>query len=158
MQILELNKKQINNQIDNEIKTNQERYLLKNKLSISGDEFDFELYKDGLRLKDNKFDNFIPNGDIFSIRSIKLFKIEFYIYIGLSLLAFTFWWILGIIISIYTFAQWWASKKVVLLTNKGQVTLTFNDDNIKSNFLKELKNIHPNAFSIKKWFKFRKES
>lgn len=131
---------------------------MNNKLKVNKEEYSFEIFEDGLRLYNNNSDKFIPNKDIFSIRYISLFKIEFYIYCFLSLLAFTFWWGLGIILSLYTFAQYYANKRVVLLTTKGQIICAFNDDLVKVGFVNEFKKNYPEAFKIKKWFQFRKEN
>lgn len=127
------------------------------KLKVNKEDYSFEVFEDGIRLQNNETDKFIPNKDIFSIRYISLFKIEFYIYCCLSLLAFTFWWILGIILSLYTFAQFYANKRVVLLTTKGQIICSFSDELDKNIFLQDLKKNYPEAFKIKKWFQFRKE-
>ena len=128
------------------------------KLKVNKEEYSFEIYEDGIRLQNNEDDKFIPNKDIFSVRYISLFKVEFYVYCSVSLLAFTFWWVLGLIMSLYTFAQYYANKRIVLLTTKGQIICSFENDLDKMVFIKDLKANYPEAFKFKKWFQFRKEN
>lgn len=127
------------------------------KLKIENEEYDFEIITNGIRIFNKTIDKFIPNNEIFSLRYISLFKIEFYSYIGISIASFGLWWLIGLILSLYTFGQYWANKRIVLLTNKGQIVLVFGSDLDKSIFVKNYKNTNPNAFKIKKWFQFRKE-
>ncbi len=127
------------------------------KLYIGKEEYSFEILETGIRILNKDEDKFIPNKEIFSLRYISLFKIEFYAYCFVSVLAFGFWWVLGIIMSLYTLAQFFANKRVVLLTTLGQVVFKFNDEVDKKYFLNELKKYYPDAFRIKKWFQFRKE-
>lgn len=127
------------------------------KLYIGEEEYSFEIHETGIRVLNNEEDKFIPNKDIFSLRYISLFKIEFYLYCFVSVIAFGFWWVIGLIMSLYTFAQFIANKKVVLLTTLGQIVFTFNDEFDKKYFLNEFKKTCPESFRIKKWFQFRKE-
>lgn len=127
------------------------------KLKIEKEEYDFEVLSNGIRIFNKNIDKFIPNNEIFSLRYISLFKFEFYSYVAIAMASFGLWWVIGLILSLYTFGQYWANKRVVLLTNKGQIVLFFNNDLNKNIFIKNYKNINPNAFKIKKWFQFRKE-
>ena len=128
------------------------------KLKVNKEEYSFEIFEDGIRLQNSTDDKFIPNKDIFSIRYISLFKVEFYVYCTISLLAFTFWWVLGLILSLYTYAQYFANNRVVLLTTKGQIVCSFSDEVDKNSFVQDLKKNYPEAFKMKKWFQFRKEN
>lgn len=128
------------------------------KLRVNKEEYSFEIFEDGIRLQNSTDDKFVPNKDIFSIRYISLFKAEFYVYCTISLLAFTFWWVLGLILSLYTSAQYFANNRVVLLTTKGQIVCSFSDEVDKNSFVQGLKKNYPEAFKMKKWFQFRKEN
>lgn len=128
-----------------------------NILTIQKEKYEYTIHQDGIRLKSNKEDQFIPNKEIFSIRFIKLYQFELYIYLFITFVGFSLWWVVGLIFTLYTFAQYAANLRVVLLTDRGQMIFKFGNADIKNIFLEELKKTKPEAFSIKKWFRFRKE-
>jgi len=132
--------------------------MSKGILYIQKEKYRYELFNEGIRLKNKKEDQFIPISNIFSIRKIKLYKWELITYSLVTLIAFTFYWIIGVIFVVYTFAQYIANLRVVLLTEKGQIILKFNSDDEKEKFAKDLRKIYPEGFKMKKWFQFRKES
>lgn len=125
---------------------------------IQKEKFKYELYEEGIRIRNRDEDKLISYSELFSIRYINPWKWEMILNIIVSILAFSFWWVLGIVLSLYTFGQYWASKRAILLTNKGQITIQFDAINDKKQFISGLKKLYPEAFKIKKWFQFRKES
>ena len=96
------------------------------KVQINKVEFEYEIFKEGIRFKDKELDSFINHYDIFSIRYISLWKIEMLIYIIVSVVSFGLWWVLGMILSTYTLVQILFSYRVLLMTLKGEILLKFN--------------------------------
>ena len=127
-----------------------------NILKIQNELFKYKIDKENLYLNNSKEEFIIPLDDIYSIRKIHLFKIEFYLYIFLTIFAFKLWWVLGVVFTIYTYVQYQANIRVLLITSKGQMIFKFDDSDKKEIFLDKIKKYKPDAFSMKKWFKFGK--
>ena len=122
------------------------------KVQINKVEFEYEIFKEGIRFKDKKLDSFINHYDIFSIRYISLWKIEMLIYIIVSVVSFGLWWVLGMILSTYTLVQILSSYRVLLMTSKGQILLKFNSIDEKDEFIRVMKNNNPDIFKISRRF------
>ena len=122
------------------------------KVQINKVEFEYEIFKEGIRFKDKELDNFINHYDIFSIRYISLWKIEMLIYIIVSVVSFGLWWVLGMILSTYTLVQILFSYRVLLMTSKGQILLKFNSIDEKDEFIRVMKNNNPDIFKISRRF------
>ncbi len=122
------------------------------KVQINKVEFEYEIFKEGIRFKDKELDNFINHHDVFSIRYISLWRIEMLIYIIVSIVSFGLWWVLGMILSTYTLVQIIFSYRVLLMTSKGQILLKFNSIDEKDEFIRVMKNNNPDIFKISRRF------
>lgn len=122
------------------------------KVQINKVEFEYEIFKEGIRFKDKELDSFINHYDIFSIRYISLWKIEMLIYIIVSVVSFGLWWVLGMILSTYTLVQILFSYRALLMTSKGQILLKFNSIDDKDEFIRVMKNNNPDIFKISRRF------
>ena len=122
------------------------------KVQINKVEFEYEIFKEGIRFKDKELDSFINHYDIFSIRYISLWKIEMLIYIIVSVVSFGLWWVLGMILSTYTLVQILFSYRVLLMTSKGQILLKFNSIDDKDEFIRVMKNNNQDIFKISRRF------
>lgn len=122
------------------------------KVQINKVEFEYEIFKEGIRFKDKELDNFINHHDVFSIRYISLWRIEMLIYIIVSIVSFGLWWVLGMILSTYTLVQILFSYRVLLMTSKGQILLKFNSIDEKDEFIRVMKNNNPDIFKISRRF------
>lgn len=131
--------------------------MSKGKLYLDKNELNFEILKEGIRLKDKSDDRLIPNNDVFSIRYITLYKWEMLIYILVSAISFGLWWVLGLILSSYTAIQIIMNYRVILLTSKGQFVFKFKSMDEKETFIKSLKKTNAEIFKISKWFNFNKD-
>ena len=122
------------------------------KVQINKVEFEYEIFKEGIRFKDKELDNFINHHDVFSIRYISLWRFEMLIYIIVSIVSFGLWWVLGMILSTYTLVQILFSYRVLLMTSKGQILLKFNSIDDKDEFIRVMKNNNPDIFKISRRF------
>ena len=122
------------------------------KVQINKVEFEYEIFKEGIRFKEKELYSFINHYDIFSIRYISLWKIEMLIYIIVSVVSFGLWWVLGMILSTYTLVQILFSYRALLMTSKGQILLKFNSIDDKDEFIRVMKNNNPDIFKISRRF------
>ena len=67
-------------------------------------------------------------------------------YFIISILAFGLWFVLGGIFLLYTLAQIYFNYRVMLLTSKGQIPLSFETFNDKDDFIYTLKKTNPDIF------------
>ena len=125
-------------------------------LKINKQDCKYEIIEDGIKIKIDNEEKFIPNQEIFSIRYIRLFKWEMIMYFIISILAFGLWFVLGGIFLLYTLAQIYFNYRVMLLTSKGQIPLKFETFNEKDDFIYTLKKTNPDIFSKKRWFQFKR--
>ena len=125
-------------------------------LKINKQDCKYEIIEDGIKIKIDNEEKFIPNQEIFSIRYIRLFKWEIGMYFIISILAFGLWFVLGGIFLLYTLAQMFFNYRVMLLTSKGQIPLKFETFNEKDDFIYTLKKTNPDIFSKKRWFQFKR--
>lgn len=129
---------------------------MNNILKINKQDCKYEIIEEGIKIKIDNEEKFIPNQEIFSIRYIRLFKWEMVMYFIISILAFGLWFVLGGIFLLYTLAQMFFNYRVMLLTSKGQIPLKFETFNDKDDFIYTLKKTNPSIFSKKRWFQFRR--
>lgn len=129
---------------------------MNNILKINKQDCKYEIIEEGIKIKIDNEEKFIPNQEIFSIRYIRLFKWEMVMYFIISILAFGLWFVLGGIFLLYTLAQIYFNYRVMLLTSKGQIPLKFETFNEKDDFIYTLKKTNPSIFSKKRWFQFRR--
>lgn len=129
---------------------------MKNILKINKQDCKYEIIEDGIKIKIDNEEKFIPNQEIFSIRYIRLFKWEIGMYFIISILAFGLWFVLGGIFLLYTLAQMFFNYRVMLLTSKGQIPLKFETFNEKDDFIYTLKKTNPSIFSKKRWFRLKR--
>ncbi len=129
---------------------------MKNILKINKQDCKYEIIEEGIKIKIDNEEKFIPNQEIFSIRYIRLFKWEIGMYFIISILAFGLWFVLGGIFLLYTLAQMFFNYRVMLLTSKGQIPLKFETFNEKDDFIYTLKKTNPSIFSKKRWFQFKR--
>lgn len=125
---------------------------MNNIVKINKQDCKYEIIEEGIKIEIDNEEKFIPNQEIFSIRYIRLFKIEIGLYFLVSILAFGLWFVLGSIFLLYTLAQIYFNYRVMLLTSKGQIPLKFQSFNDKDDFIYTLKKTNPNIFSKKRWF------
>ena len=125
-------------------------------LKINKQDCKYEIIEEGIKIKIDNEEKFIPNQEIFSIRYIRLFKWEMVMYFIISILAFGLWFVLGGIFLLYTLAQIYFNYRVMLLTSKGQIPLKFETFNEKDDFIYTLKKTNPDIFSKKRWFQFKR--
>ncbi len=125
-------------------------------LKINKQDCKYEIIEEGIKIKIDNEEKFIPNQEIFSIRYIRLFKWEMVMYFIISFLAFGLWFVLGGIFLLYTLAQMFFNYRIMLLTSKGQIPLKFETFNEKDDFIYTLKKTNPSIFSKKRWFQFRR--
>ena len=129
---------------------------MNNILKINKQNCKYEIIEEGIKIKIDNEEKFIPNQEIFSIRYIRLFKWEMVMYFIISILAFGLWFVLGGIFLLYTLAQIYFNYRVMLLTSKGQIPLKFETFNEKDDFIYTLKKTNPDIFSKKRWFQFKR--
>ena len=125
-------------------------------LKINKQDCKYEISDEGIKIKIDNEEKFIPNQEIFSIRYIRLFKWEMVMYFIISILAFGLWFVLGGIFLLYTLAQIYFNYRVMLLTSKGQIPLKFETFNEKDDFIYTLKKTNPDIFSKKRWFRLKR--
>ncbi len=125
-------------------------------LKINKQDCKYEIIEEGIKIKIDNEEKFIPNQEIFSIRYIRLFKWEIGLYFLVSILAFGLWFVLGGIFLLYTLAQMYFNYRVMLLTSKGQIPLKFETFNEKDDFIYTLKKTNPDIFSKKRWFRLKR--
>ncbi len=129
---------------------------MNNIVKINKQDCKYEIIEEGIKIEIDNEEKFIPNQEIFSIRYIRLFKIEIGLYFLVSILAFGLWFVLGSIFLLYTLAQIYFNYRVMLLTSKGQIPLKFQSFNDKDDFIYTLKKTNPDIFSKKRWFQFKR--
>lgn len=129
---------------------------MNNILKINKQDCKYEIIEEGIKIKIDNEEKFIPNQEIFSIRYIRLFKWEMVMYFIISILAFGLWFVLGGIFLLYTLAQMFFNYRVMLLTSKGQIPLKFETFNEKDDFIYTLKKTNPDIFSKKRWFRLKR--
>ena len=90
---------------------------MNNILKINKQNCKYEIIEEGIKIKIDNEEKFIPNQEIFSIRYIRLFKWEMVMYFIISILAFGLWFVLGGIFLLYTLAQIYFNYRVMLITS-----------------------------------------
>ena len=129
---------------------------MNNIVKINKQKCKYEIIEDGIKIEIDNEEKFIPNQEIFSIRYIRLYKWEIGLYFLVSILAFGLWFVLGGIFLLYTLAQMYFNYRVMLLTSKGQIPMSFETFNDKDDFIYTLKKTNPSIFSKKRWFQFKR--